>query len=268
VANSKNNLSKAAKDRLKNYEVKNALVSDTKSVKKRDNSVAIVVSIASIVVAVGLQFAYFNFGPGTPKPSAGPTSSAIQTNSPNVPKPALAENRLWSGDMKIDNSNLKFSLDGKLAPQAVANFVTLAKKGFFNNTHCHRLVISGIYVLQCGDPTATGKVKSGGTGGPGYSWGPLENVPLDDIYKTGSLAMARTGNNAYSMGSQFFIVYEDSTIPRDNVGGYTVFGKVTSGIRSIVDIAANGVKDLQADGTHATDGTPVSPAIIKSVVVK
>ncbi len=268
MAKSKNNLSKAAQDRLKNYEVKNALVSDTKTVKKRDNSVALVVSVASVLVALGLQFTYFNFGPGAPKPSANPTSSATQTNSPQVPKPALAENRTWTGSMQLDNSKLDFSLDGKLAPQAVANFVTLAKKGFFNNTHCHRLVVSGIYVLQCGDPTATGKLKSGGTGGPGYSWGPLENVPLDDIYKNGSLAMARTSNNAYSMGSQFFIVYEDSTIPRDNVGGYTVFGKVTSGIHSIVDIASKGVQDKNADGTHASDGTPVAPSIIKSVVVK
>ena len=264
----KNNLSKAAQDRLKNYEAKTALVVDNKTTKKRDNGVAIVVSIAAVVVAVGLQFSYVTFGPGAPKPSASPTPAAAQTNSPLVPSPALAENRVWTGSLQLDKSKLGFQLDGKAAPQAVANFVTLAKKGFFNNTHCHRLVNSGIYVLQCGDPTATGKVGTGGTGGPGYSWGPLENVPLDDIYKNGSLAMARTSNNAYSMGSQFFIVYEDSTIPRDSVGGYTVFGKITSGIKGVVDIAASGVQGTNKDGSPSTDGTPVSPAIIKSVTVK
>ena len=262
MANSKNNLSKAAQDRLKNYEAKTAIVADNKSAKKRDNGVALIVSIASIVVALGLQFSYFSFGPGAPKPSPSATPSVAPTNSPLVPSAALSENRTWTGSLQLDGSNLGFSLDGKLAPQAVANFVSLAKKGFFNNTHCHRLVNSGIFVLQCGDPSATGKVGTGGSGGPGYSWGPLENVPLDDIYKNGSLAMARTSNNAYSMGSQFFIVYEDSTIPRDSAGGYTVFGKITSGINSVVNIAANGVQGGQSDGT------PVSPAIIKSVTVK
>jgi len=268
VASNKSNLSKAAQDRLKNYEAKTALVVDNKSKKKRDNSVALVVSIASVVVALGLQFTYVTYGPGAPKPSASATPISSQTNSPLVPKASLAQNRLWTGSLKLDGSSLGIQLDGQKAPQAVANFVTLAKKGFFNNTHCHRLVNSGIFVLQCGDPTATGKVGTGGTGGPGYSWGPLENVPLDDIYKNGSLAMARTSNNAYSMGSQFFIVYEDSTIPRDNVGGYTVFGKVTSGIKSVVSIAASGVQGTNTDGSAKTDGTPVSPAIISSVTVK
>jgi peptidyl-prolyl cis-trans isomerase B (cyclophilin B) len=262
VANQKNNLSKAAQDRLKNYEAKTALVVDTKEIKRRDNGVAIVVSVAAVLVALGLQFSYVSFGPGVPKPTGTSTSSPQQTNSSLVPSPSLAANRNWVGKMKIDNSNLSFSLDGKLAPQAVANFVTLAKKGFFEKTHCHRLVNSGIYVLQCGDPTATGKVGTGGTGGPGYNWGPVENAPVTDIYKTGSLAMARTQDNAYSMGSQFFIVYEDSTIPRDKAGGYTVFGKVTSGIKKLVGIAAQGV---QGGGS---DGTPVAPAILSGLTVK
>jgi len=262
VANQKNNLSKAAQDRLKNYEAKTALVVDTREIKRRDNGVAIVVSVAAVLVALGLQFSYFSFGPGVPKPAGTNTSSPQQTNSSLVPAPALSENRTWTGSMKIDNSNLGFTLDGKHAPQAVANFVTLVKKGFFEKTHCHRVSTAGLYILQCGDPTANGKPGTGGTGGPGYSFGPIENAPITDIYKTGVIAMARTPNNAFSMGSQFYIVYDNSTIPQDAAGGYTVFGNVTSGMGKVVEIASKGV---QGGGT---DGTPVAPAILSGLTVK
>ena len=101
--------------------------------------------------------------------------------------------------------------------------------------------------MQCGDP------KGDGTGGPGYNWGPIENAPTDNLYKTGVLAMARVGNNASSMGSQFFIVYKDSPIPADSVGGYTVFGKITSGLNTVTKIAAAGVEGGGSDGKPALE---------------
>ena len=75
-------------------------------------------------------------------------------------------------------------------------------------------------MLQCGDPNGDG------TGGPGYTFGPIENVPKDGVYPAGTIAMANAGQPD-SQGSQFFIVYKDTTLPR---GGYTVFGQVTSGL--------------------------------------
>ena len=74
--------------------------------------------------------------------------------------------------------------------------------------------------------------------------------------------MARVGNDGYSMGSQFFIVYNNSTLPRDTAGGYTVFGKVTSGLEEIIKIAAKGVVD------GASDGKPASPAVLSKLSVK
>ena len=147
--------------------------------------------------------------------------------------------------MNVAGTDLGIQLDGKSAPQAVANFITLAKQGFFNGLNCHRLTTEGIFVLQCGDPNGDG------TGGPGYNWGPIENAPVDNIYKTGVLAMARVGNNASSMGSQFFIVYKDSPIPADSVGGYTVFGKITSGLEAVTKVAAAGVAGGGSDGKPA-----------------
>jgi peptidyl-prolyl cis-trans isomerase B (cyclophilin B) len=64
------------------------------------------------------------------------------------------------------------------------------------------------------------------------------------------------------MGSQFFIVYKDSPIPSDSAGGYTVLGRITSGLETISNIAADGVS---GDGT---DGAPKTAAVIKSITVK
>jgi len=108
-------------------------------------------------------------------------------------------------------------------------------------------------VLQCGDPTGTG------TGDPGYSYGPVENAPADDVYPAGTIAMARRGGDGESMGSQFFIVYADSTIPSDAAGGYTVLGTVSSGLDAVQAVADAGVEG------GAGDGSPASPVIIEGV---
>ena len=97
----------------------------------------------------------------------------------------------------------------------VNSFVHLAEAGYFNNTQCHRVVTSGPYVLQCGDPYATATAKltcsrtsNVGTGTPGYEFA-SENL-TDAKYPAGTVAMAN-GGTATSNGSQFFIVYKDST---------------------------------------------------------
>ena len=166
--------------------------------------------------------------------------------------PSVAEDRTWtvtlqacSGDTEAD---IVLELDGESAPQAVANFVTLAQGGYFDGTGCHRLTTEGIFVLQCGDPTFTG------SGSPGYSFGPIENAPDDDVYPAGSVAMARRGGDAESMGSQFFLVYEESTIPSDAAGGYTVFGTITSGLDFVQAVADAGT----AGGASVAPATPVT----------
>ena len=170
-------------------------------------------------------------------PSAPATFPARTGNGGVAPDAALAEARTWSGTLSTSAGEIGVELDGAAAPQAVANFVTLADEGYFDGTLCHRLVTQGIHVLQCGDPTATGM------GGPGYSWGPVENAPADDVYPAGTIAMARVGGDAESMGSQFFLVYEDSQIPSDAAGGYTVFGHITSGLDVVKAIADAGTQD-------------------------
>ena len=93
------------------------------------------------------------------------------------------------------------------------SFVSLADQGYFDDTPCHRMTTRGIFVLQCGDPTADRRRRAG--------------LPFEDeldgteTYGPGTLAMANAGPN--TNGSQFFIVYGDSPLPP----AYTVFGAST-----------------------------------------
>jgi peptidyl-prolyl cis-trans isomerase B (cyclophilin B) len=147
--------------------------------------------------------------------------------------------------------DLKATLDADKAPCTVNSFVSLAKQGFFDKTSCHRLTTAstGIYVLQCGDPTGTG------TGGPGYSI-PDEFSPTD-TYGPGTLAMANTGQ-PNSGGSQFFIVYKDTPLPPD----YTVFGHIdAAGVKDVQKVAAKGTDNANGQG----DGHPTTPVTITKV---
>lgn len=177
--------------------------------------------------------------PDSPCPAVDVSPPAEPLQFDAAPDPSVSEGRTWTATIATTCGDIGLELDGAVAPQAVANFVQLAKDSFFDSTPCHRLVPSGIFVLQCGDPTGTG------SGGPGYSWGPIENAPADDLYPAGTLAMARVGDQAESQGSQFFLVYADSTIPSDSAGGYTVFGTITEGLDIIRKIADGGLAEDQ-----------------------
>ena len=256
-----------SKEQLANYQAKQQVVQRRAERNKRDNRLALVGGAVALAVAFGGQLAYFGFGPGSTteelvaETTETPQEQVAETNEPReldpaVPDVSIAEDRIWSGTMNVAGSEVEFELDGSAAPQAVANFVSLAQEGYFEGLSCHRLTTAGIYVLQCGDPNGDG------TGGPGYTFGPIENAPLADVYYEGVIAMARRGGDDYSMGSQFFIVYQDSQIPSDSVGGYTVFGSVTGGLDAIKAIADAGV----AGG--ATDGPPLEAVTLENVSVE
>jgi peptidyl-prolyl cis-trans isomerase B (cyclophilin B) len=174
------------------------------------------------------------------------------------PRPPAADTALgktWSWTIETTCGPILIELDGAAAPQAVASTIFLVQQGFYTSTPCHRLTTEGIYVLQCGDPTGKG------AGGPGYTYGPVENAPTDGVYPAGTIAMARQPTKGDSMGSQFFVVYKDSKIPSDTAGGYTVIGKVTDGLDTVLKIAAGG-----AEG--GGDGPPTRAVSIASSAVK
>lgn len=262
-----NDIQAAAKKSLKSYEQKQNVVDHRIKLRAKDNRLAVLVTAGAFVVALVAQYSYFGFGPGVAKDfcinftqTPGPEVSG-KPQTILIPDAAISECRDWTGVMTVNNSNLDITLDGEAAPQAVANFVDLTKNGFYTGISCHRLTTSGIFVLQCGDP------KGDGSGDPGYKFGPIENAPIAEegkqpLYRKGVLAMARQQNGPTTMGSQFFIVYEDSTIPSDAAGGYTVFGEVTAGLAGLDSIIAAGVQGGGGDGKPKVD------TVIKNITIK
>jgi peptidyl-prolyl cis-trans isomerase B (cyclophilin B) len=256
-----------ARERLRAYQARQAVHEKKTKRRVRDNLMAGIGLAVIVVLAVATQLLYFA-GPGkpvaTPKPTPSATAAACPpaadpANQGTVPAASVSECRTWTGSLTLNKVKLGIELDGKAAPQAVASTVDLIKKGFYTGLSCHRLTNGGFFVLQCGDPNGDG------TGGPGYTYGPIENAPVDNVYPAGTLAMARSGGNAASQGSQFFIVYDTTTISSDTAGGYTVIGKVTSGLDELkTQITDKGVKA----GSSASDGSPVVPTTITQITVQ
>jgi len=250
-----------ARERLRMYQARQTVHETQTRRRVRDNIGAIIALVVIATLATVGQIVYFTAGPGAPEPtpSASPSPSASpEAEGARPPSTEVSEFRTWTGALTL-NESLEFGLelDGMAAPQAVASFVQLSRDGFFDGTSCHRLTTDGIFVLQCGDPTGTG------TGGPDYRFGPIENAPADNVYPAGTLAMARQGGNGSSMGSQFFIVYEESSIPADAAGGYTVFGRITSGLDALVDeVVSAGVEG------RGLGWPPAAPALVTSVTVE
>ncbi|WP_454854761.1 protein kinase domain-containing protein [Promicromonospora soli] len=185
-----------------------------------------------------------------------PPASTEERATYSLPDATAAQGRTWEVVLDTCVGEIGLELDGAAAPHAVASFLTLAEGGFFDGTGCHRLYTGSVSGLQCGDPTFTG------AGGPGYRFGPLENAPDDGAYPAGTLAMARSTGDPDSMGSQFYLVFADSHVPPDSAGGYTVFGRITSGLDLLRAVGAEGVEG------DAAEGPPEVPVTIEHVEIE
>ena len=256
-----------AKRRVQQMEAKRELRREQDKRRKRDNILAVGAGSAAVALALVLQLTVFSSNPTEAEfaaaqadlTSPSPTPSAPPSNAENIPKPETAAGQTFTGELKLNAGTLGLELDGTKAPQAAAVFKSLADQNFYAGLSCHRLTTGETFgVLQCGS-------KSGdGSADPAYTWGPLENTPPDNNYPAGTIAVARTGGNANGNGTQFFVVYKDTVIPADAAGGYTVVGKVTSGLDVVAGIAAAGLKP----GDNATDGAPAEPVTIDSFSLK
>jgi len=184
--------------------------------------------------------------PAPPLPSDVPTFRSTQAPTATAPDRQVVTIRTNCGPITV-------TLNGADAPQTVASFLLLSDGDYWADSPCHRLVEGGIHVLQCGDPTGTGR------GGPGYTFG-IENAPPDGSYPRGTLAMARS-QDPDSNGGQFFMVYQDTKLPVEG-GGYTIFGTVTDGMDIVDHIADQGV-----DG-GGTEGPPAQPISIVGVEIE
>jgi peptidyl-prolyl cis-trans isomerase B (cyclophilin B) len=145
--------------------------------------------------------------------------------------PLVAEaKKPYTVKITTNKGPVELKLDSEDAPCAVNSFVHLAREKFYDGTQCHRILTDeGYGILQCGDPTGTG------SGGAGYSFND-ENLEGAE-YKKGTVAMANRGAN--TNGSQFFLVFRDSTFP----AAYTPFGTIEkdSSFKTLESIADDGV---------------------------
>ncbi len=164
--------------------------------------------------------------------STGTTDIKTNTNTLNINIVTSTVKQKTMPIIKINTNKgvITLELFADDAPKTVENFVTLAKKGFYNGVIFHR-VISG-FMIQGGDPTGTGM------GGPGYKFADEldENTAsYKKGYVRGTVAMANAGPN--TNGSQFFIMHKDYPLPN----AYTIFGRVTAGMDVVDAIAASEV---------------------------
>ncbi len=236
----------------------------------RDNLVGIVTLVVVAALATGSQLVFAGTRSDTPdragasasaSATATPTPSADATpaNTGDVPSKSIAENATWTGTLTLHKDvRLGIELDGARAPQAASVEIDLIRKQFYEGTTCHRLADSADFrFLQCGS------ANGDGTGDAGFQYGPIENTPSDDVYKAGTIAIARSSSTS-SQSTQFFIVYGDTTLD-GSTGGYTVVGKVTSGLDELESqITSKGIADPGSDGT----GEPKVKTTITGATIK
>ena len=128
----------------------------------------------------------------------------------------ISYSREYKMKIKImtEKGDININLLPEKSPVTVANFVNLAKKGYYDGLKFHRVIDN--FMAQGGDPTGTG------AGGPGYRFEDEVNNGLN-FSKAGKLAMANAGPG--TNGSQFFI----TTVPTEWLNGnHTIFGEVVS----------------------------------------
>ncbi len=245
------------------------------------------VGAAGAAVIVLAVVGYFVFTPAGSTPAAAPTHSTTPSATPSAPVPSATVQpaasvshctyisappaarkvgtppatpdlkATYQAAIQTNRGNIVIDLARGKATCTVNSFVYLATKNYFSNTKCHRLTTSGIYVLQCGDPTGTG------SGGPGYRYANEvagDSATASADFPAGTVAMAHS-SRASSNGSQFFLVYKDTALPPD----YTPFGTITSGLNVLQSVASAGVA---ANANGAGGGPPKQSVIIESVTIK
>jgi len=244
--------------------------------RKRRRNLLIGVTVLAVLAVVGAFFIITGLADDDADTTAAPSSSSAASSASAAPAgqttvagpctyttdgtaSAGAQVTPPSGDipttgtlaltMATNFGDIGLSLDQATATCAAASFAALSQQGYFDDTPCHRETDSdSLKVLQCGDPGGTG------TGGPGYTF-PTQ-VTGSETYPRGTVAMANSGSG--TDGSQFFLVFGDSTLPAD----YTVVGRVDDAGLAVLDtIAANG-----NDGANGTgDGAPTQPVTITAM---
>ncbi|MGP3962528.1 peptidylprolyl isomerase [Nonomuraea sp. 3N208] len=178
--------------------------------------------------------------------------------------------KLKTMTVSTNHGDVVIEVDANATPCSVNSMAFLAKKHFYDNTKCHRLVTpetAGLFLLQCGDPLAKadGKNPTDGQGTAGYVYGD-EAVGVMP-YGRGVVFLTQPQDAAGQNSSQFAISLSDENAQIEPQ--YSVLGVVKSGLEIIEKVAENGVTvnpdDVTGDGGSTAPKTPI---VIKSVTVK
>ncbi|MBA3340087.1 MAG: peptidylprolyl isomerase [Geodermatophilaceae bacterium] len=251
--------------------------------RKRRRNLLVGVAAFSVVIVIGgvLWFTGVFDAPAAPAASTDaqavactytPADPTANPNLKDVGIPPASEDSTTPVVLDVASSQGAFqmTLDPTTAPCATNSMKYLAQNAFFDGSPCHRLVNSDVFgVLQCGDPSGTG------SGGPTYNYvsepdsvAGLAPAPdgTSSTYPKGSVAMAQ-GGQPPTIGSQFFICFQDTQLPPD----YTLVGTITSGLDVIEAVAAagnNGSFETAPDGSPGPGGgAPNLPISLTTVTV-
>lgn len=205
-----------------------------------------------LIILVSIGLALLLIKKSAPAPMTPPTSQPT-TPQPTVPtalkqfskaETVIDQSKTYLATLKTSQGDIVIQLDTQATPITANNFVFLTQQGFYDQTIFHR-VING-FMIQGGDP------QSDGTGGPGYKF---PDEPITGEYDRGTVAMANSGPN--TNGSQFFIMHQNSPLPKN----YVIFGHVIQGLEVVDAIASAPV----VSGPNGEESQPVSPVTINSV---
>jgi peptidyl-prolyl cis-trans isomerase B (cyclophilin B) len=168
------------------------------------------------------------------------------------PTERLESGLIWTVELRTNCGDIAIRLANGRAPETVASFARLVRRGFYDGLTFHRIAgdpATGPFVIQGGDPLGTG------LGGPGYSV--VERPPRETRYTRGTVAMAKTATERPgTSGSQFFIVTAaDAGLPAE----YALVGEVTGGQDVVQRIASAQTDDQEK---------PVAPIVIERATVR
>jgi len=210
----------------------------------KDNKKVLLLALGLLVVSV---FGLFLTNQSSFMDNTTLTPNKTSSKTYSQPQQVMEEGIDYKAILKTSLGDIEVDLFETETPQTVNSFLFLAQEKYFDNVIFHR-VVQG-FVIQAGDPTATG------TGGPGYQ---IEDEITQRKYEPYTLGMANAGPN--TNGSQFFIT--SGNILEQNLqaldGSYTIFGKVTKGF-AVVD----SIERVEVDSSDK----PVNPVAIESIQI-
>lgn len=207
-----------------------------------------------VLIGVSVVFVGLVVWTGAQQPPQKKTQAETETTAQES-KPSTTINttkQMTTAIITTNKGTITLELFDNDAPNTVANFVKLAKSGFYDGTRFHR-VIKG-FMIQGGDPLSKDLAMQArwGTGGPGYQF--ADEIRANNKNIIGTISMANAGPN--TNGSQFFINTANNNFLD---GKHTTFGRVTAGMDTVTAI--------EGTATGPSD-RPLEDMIIEKVEVK